>query len=142
MPWISGQSGKVIVGAVLGVGGISLSATNWSIDWRCDVVDVSNFNGMGWGGFIDGVPEFDVRVDAIYETSENPFGLGVPLIPGNSVSLILHMDPTIAGAYYRMDDVVVIDVTMENAVRDTVRYSISGKSSAYYSTALITYPDV
>jgi hypothetical protein len=136
MAWIAGHSGSVTFA------GVAMTATGWMVDWHTDVVDVSSFKGFGWGGYLAGVPDYDVRVDCIYDTTEDPFGPVIQLLPGSSIAAVLYQDSTIAGARYSFSEIQVIEVSMEDAVRDTVRYSVVGKASAYYSTVSILTPSL
>lgn len=140
MAWLAGHGGSVLLGDL--TTSISLSATNWMIDWVCDTVDVSNFNGQGWGAYMDGVPEFNLRVDAVFDPVEDPFGGANAVVPGETISCVLYMDEEVAGSYYEFSDVVVMDVTMEQGIRDTVRYSFTGKASAYTAAADVTPPNI
>lgn len=137
MSWLAGHGGRVIIPSA---GNLALSATGWMVDYHADTIDVSNFKGVGWASYLGGVPDIDIRIDAIWDTTEDPFSPAVNLQPGESVSLQLHLDPGDANRFYDIEDGVITEILNEQAVRDTIRYSIMVKASAYFASVTIGTP--
>jgi len=126
--FVSGVAGRVFVNTV------QLSVSNWSVDFRVDNIDVSVMNGSVWSDTIDGVPDFDIRFDAVYLPEENPFNaLGANITVGYYAECIFWITHNggVGADRWKFPNVLITDVTNEKGVRDTVRYSVMGKGSAY-----------
>jgi len=130
--WMRGDGGQVTVA------GTDLSATAWYIDYLTDTIDVSNFKGFGWAAYLAGVPDIDVRVDAVWDTIENPFTPN-RLAIGIEVNLILFVERSVASEKYSMQ-AMITEILNEQAVRDTVRYSFMAKVSAYLKAVTVVVP--
>lgn len=122
MACISGHRGRVLVRNV------ALRCTRWSVTWRVDVLDVSNFENFDWGRYTDGVLDFDVSCDAIWDTADDPFAV-VQVRPGNTVSMDLLLDR--GGNEFHFESVLLSSVRNDQSVRDVVRYSFEGKVTVY-----------
>lgn len=139
--WVSGTSGSVTVNTIV------LSVTNWSVDWRTDNLDVS-YMGQGtlWADFIDGVPDYDIRMDCIYKADENPFGAAQgpnQITIGSTANATLWITSGEGGLHrYVVPNLLITDVSSEGSVRDTIRYSITAKGSAYSAAATVKVPGV
>lgn len=137
--WIAGHEGAVLVGPANNP--VDLSATNWLVDWRCNTVDVSNFKGFGWGAYLDGVPDFNIRIEALWDSAENPFVANAPgVIPGDQIRAVLYLTRNDAVQRWLFPNILVQQVMSASAVRDTVRYTIVGQGSAYTAAFEVTRP--
>jgi hypothetical protein len=78
-------------------------------------------------------------VDAFWDTLEDPFGV-LELHPGEFVAMVLYVNVDDLTARFAFPQALITDVSNEEAVRDTVRYSIVGKASAYAQAAAVKVP--
>lgn len=130
--WMRGDGGQVTAA------GMDLSATAWYVDYHADTIDISNFKGFGWASYLAGVPDIDVRVDAVWDTVENPFAAN-RLEIGVEINLNLYVARGNANERYNMMGMIT-EILNEQAVRDTVRYSFMAKVSAYSKAVTVIVP--
>lgn len=108
--------------------GTSLHIYRWSVDWRTDVFDVTNFLYFGCGAYLPGLYDADVSVDACYDVADDPFNL-VFIQPGEVMAVTLEYDVglSVTPAKWTFPTVLIGSSRVDTSVRDVVRYSITGR---------------
>ncbi len=123
---------------------VSMQATRWTVEWRVDAIDTSCLRNHGWGIYTPGVTDFDISVDCIYDTTDNPFAssgvLGIG--PATTFRTFLALNEALANEGFNFPRVLLMDVRIDDSIRDVIRYSLRGRANHTLSTDLsgLTYP--
>jgi hypothetical protein len=124
---------------------LNLTASRWSIDWRLDVFDATNFDiDIPFGHYVTGLADADVSAECFYETADDPFSDGGrALVAGTQVDMRLTLDVTGLGTNLMMHlpTVLLTSVRTDTPVRDVIRVSVTGRFTSYrLHTAARTQP--
>jgi hypothetical protein len=119
---------------------INLHATRWTVDSRVDAIDVSTFINNDYGIYIDGVGDYDVSIDLIYDSNQDPWRVAPLLTPGVTASAVLFLVEAHANLRYTIPHLLFTEVRMEDAVRDVVRWSVRARANNLASASAVTLP--
>lgn len=117
--------------AIVRVNGANLEAHRYSVDWKIQDFDVTSFTNVNFGEYTSGLADVDISFDAFYDSTDNPFGAPISLIPGTIVSIVITLDTS--GVHstgtWNFPKTLLTSVRQESGVRDTVHYSVTGKTT-------------
>lgn len=135
MAILSGYAGFVEM-AVVGSSLVSLQVTRWTVDWRVDAIDTSCLRNHGWGIYTPGVTDFDVSLDAIYDTTDDPFvpAGSLSISPGSTFRAKLSLVEANATLVFDFPRVLVMEVRIDDSIRDVLRYSVRGRANHTVAT--------
>lgn len=133
MAAISGFGGSVLVGSA------TLPVGRWTVNIRGEMVDTSTFeHGLMHDYALVG-REYEVTLDAFWDTNQNPFSTPLFLVPGGTaptqtstqkVALTLRFcraDTTTR--IFSFVSFLVENVSVDSEVRGVVKYSLSGRAT-------------
>ena len=141
MPIVTGHDARARI-TFAGAGAMTMHAVRYSVMWRVDALDETSFINANFGQYNFGVMDFEISMDLLYDTLSDPFavtGLGgidtaqnvfaLALQPGTFIGVTLDVTEANATRVWTFPVVMVTDVRMDDAVRDLVRYSVTGRGS-------------
>ncbi len=110
---------------------LSMQATRWTVEWRVDAIDTSCLRNHGWGIYTPGVTDFDVSVDCIFDTTDDPFTSGgsLSLGAGSTFRAKLSLSEAHASLFFDFPRVLLMDVRVDDSIRDVIRYSLRGRAN-------------
>lgn len=121
----SGAEGKVLSGST------DLDVTGWSADVEVAEIDVSTTGDAGWEDAIHGLKKVSGSFDFLYNTSKDPFGAVVGLLPGAAtyptLTLTLTTGKTLAG------QAMITKLSVKSEVKDAVKITASFRSKGAWT---------
>lgn len=113
------------------VDGLNLIATRWSINFKADELDTSQFRTAGSGDWRGGVQDADISFDAFWDSLVDPHATPPNLRPGTTHQIILN--PSIGdvpGSAYIFETAFCFTVMVDAEVRGLVKYSVTARNAA------------
>lgn len=101
----------------------SFQIHRWMSNLMTNAIDVTNFRYYGGGGWAASVVDAEFNVDAIYDTTTNPYLDTSLIVPGivTELHLYLQTSPPLVWLWPR---VIVFNLRHTHAVRDVSRWSM------------------
>lgn len=121
--------------------GKTVTANKWTVNYKGDKIDVSNFEGGGFYQFISGLKQLDVTIELPWDgqaagaTGGNPFDAGGPLlVPGTTVSALkLYLNKGVAAdPFWDVTSFVVESANNVADVKGAMVLTITGSATGSF----------
>ena len=130
---LSGKQSKCLINSKIYI------ANKWTVKFKGDKLDVSNFEGSGVYAYISGMKGVDVTIEADWDNTAggaaggNPFDSGgIYVVPGTTVATLV-IYTSLSGSYWSITSFVVEDVTTTADVKGKVSFTMTGSGTGAFT---------
>lgn len=138
MPILTGHGG--FVRFVHTAGTTVMHAIRFTVDMRVDALDETTFVNANWGQHVNGVQDYEISVDCLFDTTSDLFPVGglsaaqnvfiaAALQPGCNMGIFAELDEGNAVRRWSFPETIILDVRIDDSVRDLLRFSVSARAS-------------
>jgi hypothetical protein len=117
MPFYAGRLGSVTIGAG------TQTLTDWSLDYKCDPIETTNFEDEGYASHVYGIRSADISASGIYSGAAG----GQPGA-GDSVTFVLDT----GGPSFSID-AVLTSVKIDQSIKDVAKISYTATSTGEFT---------
>jgi hypothetical protein len=114
------------------INGAVYTAKKWSVNPTADELDITNFEGQGYGDRIAGILDAEFTVEADWDSENNNYGSPPNIVPGAPLTEVkLFLNDT-SGLFWRFPLALVISVPSNAEVRGLLTISFTAKNKGIY----------
>lgn len=117
MPFYAGRLGTV------SVGGAAQKLTDWSLDYKCDPIETTNFEDDGYASHVYGIRSADISASGPYAGAA-----GAQPGTGDSVTFLLET----GGPSFSID-AVLTSVKIDQSIKDVAKISYTATSTGEFT---------
>lgn len=122
MAFFSGKLGSV------SIGGTEQPLTDWSLDYKCEATETTNFMDDGYASHVYGIRSADISASGPYDGTA-----GVQPGIGTDVVFVLKVDSVTVGAPSFTINAVVTSVKIDQSVKDVAKVSYTATSTGSFT---------
>lgn len=119
--------------AVVRVNGSAVVSKRWVVTPKADALDVTNFEGGGYGDYIAGIVEADITIEFDFDSSNPQYSNPPNLAAGQTISNLLLYTNGTSSAKWTFASALVTESPNEAAVRDALKGTATLKSKGSFS---------
>jgi hypothetical protein len=106
------------------IAGTSLHCSKWSVAAKVDEIEITVANNTGSKDFTCDMPRIELRMELVWDATDNPFAAPVKIVPGkNFTDLWLYFEKTLLFPSIYFPAGMWTSFELLNAVRDCVRFN-------------------
>jgi hypothetical protein len=109
-----------------------LTAKLWTVTPKCDKLDVTNFEGAGFGQYITGILDADVSIDGDWDSANDPFSNPPAIVVGQIMSGVKLYTNGLASAFWSFPLLVITETPQKADVRGSISITITGSASGSF----------
>jgi hypothetical protein len=120
MPFYAGKGGSV------SVGGTTQPLTDWSIDYKCDPIETTNFSDAGFTSHVYGIKSCDISASGPYDGSAGAQ-------PGDGANVAFVLSAGAAGGPSFTINALVTSVKIDQNIKDVAKISYTATSTGLFT---------
>ncbi|CAB4165461.1 hypothetical protein UFOVP822_52 [uncultured Caudovirales phage] len=117
MPFYAGRLGSI------SVGGAAQKLTDWSLDYKCDPIETTNFEDEGYASHVYGIRSADI-------SASGPYGGAAGGQPGTGDSVTFLLET--GGPSFSID-AVLTSVKIDQSIKDVAKISYTATSTGEFT---------
>jgi len=115
------------------IGTSVLTAKKWSVTPKTDALDITNFEGVGYGDYIGGIIDADISIEFDWDSAADSYANPPNLAPTAIVGPVKLYVNTTASAFWNFPLALVVEAPQNAEVRGLITGSVTMKSKGTYT---------